>query len=124
MTAHESNCNLDNINIDADTGASYGTHQSYIIGFVLSIAFTLLSFYLVSSASLPPKTLYLTVGFLAIAQFLVQTIFFLHLNSHSNASWNLISFLFTVVMTVVLVIGTMWIMFNLYEKMGMNTMAM
>jgi cytochrome o ubiquinol oxidase subunit IV len=117
MTTHESD-------FDIDTGASYGTYQSYIVGFVLSIAFTLLSFYLVSSGALSPKTLYMTVGFLAIAQFLVQTVFFLHLNPRSNSSWNLVSFLFTGLMTVVLVIGTMWIMFNLYEKMGMNAMAM
>lgn len=117
MTTHESD-------FDIDTGASYGTYQSYIIGFVLSVVFTLLSFYLVSYGALPPKTLYMTVGFFAIVQFLVQTVFFLHLNPRSNASWNLVSFLFTVLMTVVLVVGTMWIMFNLYEKMGMNAMAM
>jgi cytochrome o ubiquinol oxidase subunit IV len=117
MTSHESD-------YDADTGASYGTYQSYIIGFVLSVALTLLSFYLVSSGAVSPKALYLSVGFLAIAQFFVQTVYFLHLNPRSNSSWNLISFMFTVLMTAVLVIGTMWIMFNLYEKMGMNAMTM
>jgi cytochrome o ubiquinol oxidase subunit IV len=121
MTQHQ----LDtDISVDADTGASYGTHKSYVIGFVLSIAFTLLSFYLVTYQVMPPETLYILVGVLAIVQFSIQTIFFLHLNPRSNASWNLISFLFTVVMTIVLVIGTMWIMYNLYEKMGMNIMTM
>ena len=117
MTKHASD-------VDIDTGASYGTYQSYIIGFVLSVALTIVSFYLVSVGILPPKTLYMTVGFLAITQFLVQTVFFLHLNPRSNASWNLISFLFTVLMTGVLVVGTMWIMFNLYGKMGMDAMVM
>lgn len=117
MTTHESE-------FDMDTGASYGTYQSYMIGFILSLALTLLSFYLVSSTALSPSLTYISVGFLAMTQFLVQTIFFLHLNPRSNASWNLISFLFTGLMTVVLVIGTMWIMFNLYEKMGMNGMTM
>ncbi|MDF1757587.1 MAG: cytochrome o ubiquinol oxidase subunit IV [Legionellaceae bacterium] len=112
------------LDIDKDTGASYGTRKSYVIGFALSIAFTLLSFYLVAYSVQPPKTLYISVGVLAIIQFAIQTIFFLHLNPRSNASWNLISFMFTVLMTVVLIIGTMWIMFNLYEKMGMNAMAM
>lgn len=117
MTHHESN-------VDSDTGASYGTYQSYIVGFALSITFTLLSFYLVAFSGLYPATLYLIVGLLAVAQFLVQVVFFLHLNPRSNTSWNLISFLFTLVMVLVLVIGTMWIMYNLYEKMGMNAMAM
>lgn len=109
---------------DVDTGASYGTYQSYITGFVLSIAFTLLSFYLVAFSALSPNTQYIIVGLLAISQFVVQTVFFLHLNPRSNSSWNLLSFLFMVVMTLVLVVGTMWIMYNLYEKMGMNAMAM
>jgi cytochrome o ubiquinol oxidase operon protein cyoD len=117
MTTHESD-------FDVDTGASYGTYKSYIIGFALSVVLTLLSFYLVSVGTLSPKTLYISVGFLMIVQFIVQTVFFLHLNPRSNASWNLVSFLFTVLMTVVLVVGTMWIMFNLYEKMGMNAMVM
>jgi len=117
MTTHESDC-------DIDTGASYGTYQSYITGFVLSIAFTLLSFYMVYSGATSPKALYITVGVLALVQFLVQTVFFLHLNPRSNSSWNLISFMFTVLMTAVLVVGSMWIMFNLYEKMGMNAMSM
>ena len=123
MTTHES-CLDTATDIDADTGASYGTLTSYCIGFVLSIACTLLSFYLVGYGILPAQTLYISVGVLALIQFIVQIIFFLHLNSHSNASWNLISFLFTVLMVTVLIIGTMWIMYNLYDKMGMNIMAM
>ena len=39
--------------VDIDTGASYGTYKSYAIGFLLSIAFTLLSFYLVAFFALP-----------------------------------------------------------------------
>ena len=110
--------------VDSDTGADYGTHKSYVIGFLLSLTVTLLSFYLVSNAALPTQTLYAAVGLLAITQFLVQMVFFLHLNPRSNSSWNLVSFVFTVVMVIVLIIGTMWIMYNLYEKMGMNAMAM
>ncbi|PWY55893.1 cytochrome o ubiquinol oxidase subunit IV [Legionella qingyii] len=110
--------------LDADTGASYGTYQSYTIGFVASLLLTLFSFYLVASSALPPKILYIAVGVLAIIQLFVQLVFFLHLNTNSKTSWNLLSFLFTLVVVLVLVIGTMWIMYNLYEKMDMNMMAM
>ena len=119
MTLHASKSD-----VDIDTGASYGTYKSYAIGFVLSLSFTLLSFYLVAFAAQPQKTLFVIIGLLALVQFLVQTVFFLHLNPRSNSSWNLLSFLFTLLMVSVLVIGTMWIMYNLYEKMGMNAMAM
>ncbi|MCH9763162.1 MAG: cytochrome C oxidase subunit IV family protein [Gammaproteobacteria bacterium] len=81
-------------------------------------------FYLIACNILPAQALYISVGVLALIQFFVQVVFFLHLNSHSNVSWSLISFLFTILMVAVLIIGTMWIMYNLYEKMGMNIMAM
>ena len=116
-TQHESD-------VDIDTGASYGTYKSYVTGFLLSITITLLSFYLVAFGVEPPKTLYIIVGLLALVQLIIQVVFFLHLNPRSNSSWNLISFLFTSLMVMVLVVGTMWIMYNLYEKMGMNAMAM
>lgn len=112
------------ITFDADTGASYGTYQSYTIGFVSSILLTLFSFFLVAYSELPPKTLYIVLGVLAIIQLFVQLVFFLHLSTHSKTAWNLLSFLFTLVVVLVLVIGTMWIMYNLYAKMGMNAMAM
>src|SRR3990167_6336679 len=113
MSKHE-------LKFDEDTGAFYGTYQSYTVGFVSSIFLTLLSFYLVASSALPPKTLYIVVGVLALTQLFVQLVFFLHLNTHSKSSWNLLSFPFTLVMVLILVIGTMWIMYNLYAKMGMN----
>ena len=117
MVMHESD-------LDSDTGASYGSYTSYFIGFVLSIALTLSSFYLVSYGVFPPKTLYILVSLLALIQFFVQIVFFLHLNARSNGSWNLLSFLFTLLTVMILVVGTLWIMYNLYEKMGMNAMAM
>ncbi|MBP6918441.1 MAG: cytochrome o ubiquinol oxidase subunit IV [Legionellaceae bacterium] len=117
MSKHE-------ITFDADTGASYGTYQSYTVGFVSSILLTLFSFFLVAYSALPPKTLYIVIGALAITQFFVQLVFFLHLNTHSKTAWNLLSFLFTLVVVLVLIIGTMWIMYNLYANMDMNSMAM
>ncbi len=112
------------IEFDVDTGASYGTYQSYVIGFASSIFLTLVSFYLVATAAFPPQALYIAIGGLAIAQLFVQLVFFLHLNTHSKTTWNLLSFLFTLVMVLVLVLGTMWIMYNLYAKMGMEVMSM
>lgn len=61
---------------DADTGASYGTYQSYSVGFISSLLLTLVSFYLVAYSALPPKTLYITVGAFAIIQLFVQIVFF------------------------------------------------
>jgi cytochrome o ubiquinol oxidase subunit IV len=117
MAKHESE-------YDVDTGAAYGTHKSYAIGFILSIVLTLISFYLVGSGALPKADLYIAVGILALIQLFIQLVFFLHLSTHSKARWNLLSFLFTLVMVLIFVIGTFWIMYHLYENMGMNAMSM
>lgn len=117
MSKHE-------LDFDTDTGAFYGTYRSYAIGFMCSLILTLFSFYLVASSAVPPHLLYLAVGALAITQLFIQLVCFLHLNTHSRSTWNLLSFLFTCVVVLVLVIGTWWIMYNLYANMEMNQMAM
>jgi cytochrome o ubiquinol oxidase operon protein cyoD len=109
---------------DVDTGATYGTHKSYAIGFILSIILTLTSFYLVSTGAFSTLHLYIAVGVLALTQLFVQLVFFLHLSTHSKATWNLLSFLFALIMVLIFVLGTLWIMYHLYENMGMNAMSM
>ncbi len=109
---------------DVDTGATYGTHKSYATGFILSIILTLTSFYLVSTGAFSTLHLYIAVGVLALIQLFVQLVFFLHLSTHSKASWNLLSFLFALLMVLIFVLGTLWIMYNLYVNMGMNAMSM
>ncbi len=105
--------------IDVDTGAACGTHKSYIIGFGLSIITTIIAFYLVGAQVLATTELYITISGLALVQLLVQLICFLHLSIHSKARWNLVSFIFTAVVVLILVVGTLWIMYNLYANMGM-----
>ncbi len=109
---------------DVDTGATYGTHKSYTTGFIISVVLTLISFWLVGFGVLPKAQLYVVVGILALVQLFVQLVFFLHLSTHSKASWNLLSFLFTLLMVLIFVLGTLWIMYHLYENMGMNAMSM
>ncbi|WP_119343069.1 cytochrome o ubiquinol oxidase subunit IV [Facilibium subflavum] len=102
---------------DKDTGAAYGTHKTYLVGFGLSIIITIIAFSLVGFKLLPPTGLYIAVAILALIQFYVQLVFFLHLSTDSKARWNMISFIFTLVVVLILVIGTLWIMFNLYTMM-------
>lgn len=102
---------------DAETGAAYGTYKTYISGFVLSVIITVTAFLVVGFHIFPPVGLYLSVAILALLQFYVQLVFFLHLSTDSKARWNLISFIFTLIVVIILVAGTLWIMFNLYTMM-------
>ena len=109
---------------DKDTGASYGTHKTYIQGFVLSLILTTIAFSLVGLQVFSPATLIVSVIVLALIQLLVQLVFFLHLSTSSQSRWNLISAVFTAIIVVIILAGTLWIMFDLYDMMGMNDMNM
>jgi cytochrome o ubiquinol oxidase operon protein cyoD len=99
------------------------TLSSYIVGFVLSIVLTLAAYVLVqihinstheliSHAVLIPSVLGL-----AIVQFIVQLIFFLHLGSGQGSRWKLVSFLLTLGIVCIVVIGAIWIMNHLNYNM-------
>lgn len=99
-------------------GASHGSVKSYIVGFVLSIILTVIPFWMVMSPGESHSTiLYVIVG-MALLQILVQLVYFLHMNSSSEGSWNLIAFIFTVLIVAILVVGSLWIMFHLNTNMG------
>ena len=102
---------------DQDTGAAYGTYKTYIVGFLSSIIITITAFSLIGFKVFPPVGLYISVAVLAFIQFYVQLVFFLHLSTDSKARWNMVSFVFTLIVVLILVIGTLWIMFNLYSMM-------
>jgi cytochrome o ubiquinol oxidase operon protein cyoD len=102
---------------DKDTGAAYGTHKTYIKGFVFSIVITTIAFALVGFRVFSPAILCIAVAVLAIIQLFVQLIYFLHLSTDSEARWNLVSALFAVLIVAIILAGTMWIMFDLYAMM-------
>ena len=53
----------------------------------------------------------------AVAQILVHLHYFLHLDTSSAARWNVLALVFTVLIMVLFVGGTLWIMSNLNYRM-------
>ncbi|MCD6055777.1 MAG: cytochrome o ubiquinol oxidase subunit [Gammaproteobacteria bacterium] len=109
---------------DLDTGAAHGTYKTYIIGFILSVALTLIAFGITGFHLFSPQGSFIAIASLALVQLFIQLVYFLHLNFHSKSRWNLIAFAFTAIVVLILVAGTLWIMYNLYANMGMNAMKM
>ena len=103
--------------------SEHGTIQSYTIGFLLSIIFTLLAFIFVmihvGSHHVTFSHTFLTIAVvgLAIAQLFVQLIFFLHLGRRANSQWNIIVMFFAIIIIAILVGGSLWIMQNLNYNM-------
>ncbi len=93
--------------------ASHSSSRSYGTGFVLAILLTNVAFLLVASKALTGWGLAVALSALAIAQLWVQLRFFLHLGKESKPRWNLLMFLFAVMVVVIVVFGSLWIMQNL-----------
>ncbi|MFN3234180.1 MAG: cytochrome o ubiquinol oxidase subunit IV [Gammaproteobacteria bacterium] len=102
---------------DTQYGSGHGDVKSYIVGFALSLLLTIIPFTLVMKHFLENRYLFIVLPILALLQFFVQLVFFLHLNTSSKARWNLIVFIFTLVVVLILVIGSLWIMYNLNYNM-------
>ena len=105
-------------------GAGHGTLKSYIIGFILSIALTVIPYLIVVDHLLAGDAIVIAIVILGILQLLVQLVFFLHLSSAPDQRWNLMTFAFTVLILVIIVVGSLWIMYNLdYNMMEHATEA-
>ncbi len=94
-------------------GAGKKTLASYIVGFLLCLILTFIAFGLVKMHVLADVYLYISLAALAIIQLFVQTICFLRLNASKEGQWNLLPFLFVILIIAVFVGGTLWIMYNL-----------
>lgn len=99
-------------------GGSQKTLSAYVVGFLLCIVLTFISFALVETHLLPAMYLYISLMALAVIQLVVQSVCFLRLNTSTDeARWNLFPFLFTLLIIAILVSGTLWIMYNLNYNM-------
>jgi len=93
-----------------------GSYGSYTLGFVTSLILTFIPYFIVSGHLVPNSALPVIV-ICAVAQLVVQLIFFLHLSAHPKQRWNLTAFIFTTLMLWFIVIGSLWIMNHLNTNM-------
>lgn len=95
--------------------------NKYIFGFGAALVLSVLGYMIVtekwiSSASWTMAVLLV----LAAVQLVVQLVSFLHLGLRDRSRSRTFSMLFTVIMMLIIVIGSLWIMKNLDYRMGMN----
>ena len=88
----------------------HASFKSYIIGFLACLVLTLAAYFAVVLEV--PVTLWVITG-LAIVQFTVQILFFLHLGHGKDGRFNFISFFLAFGAMFILIAGSLWIMKNL-----------
>ena len=84
-----------------DDGHDHGSVRSYMTGFILSVILTAIPFAIV----------------MAVVQILVHMVYFLHMNTRSDEGWTMMALIFTVVILVIVLAGSLWVMFNMNTNM-------
>ena len=98
-------------------GVSRGSLRTYLTGFVLSLILTAVPFALVMRGAWSPAATLAGIISAGLVQILVHLHYFLHLDTSSAARWNVLALIFTFLIMILFVGGTLWIMSNLNYRM-------
>lgn len=102
----------------------HGTRRGYLIGFLLSVVLTAIPFWLVMTGALQDvQTTAIVIIALAVVQILVHTVCFLHVNTQSEGGWTLLAYAFAAVIVLIVIAGSLWIMYHLNTNMMPITQA-
>ncbi|MCA8879035.1 MAG: cytochrome o ubiquinol oxidase subunit IV [Rhodobacteraceae bacterium] len=93
--------------------APHGTLKGYLTGFVLSVILTAIPFLLVMTHAAGPATTAVLILAMALIQIVVHMVYFLHLNTRTEGGWTFLATIFTIVLVVIAISGSIWVMYNL-----------
>ncbi|HEX7873301.1 MAG TPA: cytochrome o ubiquinol oxidase subunit IV [Sphingobium sp.] len=96
---------------------AHGSMRDYVIGFVLSAILTATPFWLVMERPLSNTLTAVAIMGFAGVQMVVHMIFFLHMNGKQEGGWTLTALLFTIILVVIMMSGSLWVMYHLNNNM-------
>lgn len=100
------------------TDAGHGTFKGYMTGFVLAVILTAVPFWLVMGKVFSTTTVTaLTILAIGAVQIVVHMVYFLHMNGRAEGGWTLLALMFTLVLVVITLSGSLWVMYHLNENM-------
>ncbi|NVD71747.1 cytochrome o ubiquinol oxidase subunit IV [Duganella sp. BJB1802] len=96
----------------------HGSLKDYAIGFVLSVILTAIPFWLVMHKAFDKSstTAAVILAFAAV-QVVVHMVYFLHMNGKIEGGWSLLATLFTLVLLVIVLAGSIWVMYHMNVNM-------
>ena len=99
-------------------GAAHGTRRDYVTGFLLSLVLTAIPFALVMSGVIADTRITAAIIMVfAMVQIVVHMIYFLHMNARSENGWTLMALIFTIIIIVIGLAGSLWVMVNMNYHM-------
>ncbi len=96
----------------------HGSFKDYVTGFVLSVILTAIPFWLVMGDVLGDKLITgVVILGLGAVQIVVHMIYFLHMNTKSENGWTLMALIFTAILVVIVLSGSLWVMYHMNLNM-------
>ncbi|HZV63875.1 MAG TPA: cytochrome o ubiquinol oxidase subunit IV [Telluria sp.] len=103
---------------------AHGSLRSYATGFALAVILTVIPFWLVMGKVFDKSS---TAGFvllgLAVVQIVVHMVYFLHMNTKSEGGWSMLALLFTSMVVLIMLSGSIWVMYHLNHNMMPGMMS-
>jgi cytochrome o ubiquinol oxidase operon protein cyoD len=93
------------------------TPKSYGIGFGLAVVLTAIPFSLVYFGWLAGTSALVAIAAAAVVQIVVHLRYFLHLDLTHTPRENLLALCFAALLIVIMIGGSLWIMFDLHHRM-------
>lgn len=103
--------------LGVDETVAHNSLRNYLIGFVLSVILTAIPFGLVMFSTMSRGTIVPIVVLMGVVQVVVHVFYFLHLDTSAEERWNVSAFVFTLLLTGIVVVGSIWIMHNANTNM-------
>jgi cytochrome o ubiquinol oxidase operon protein cyoD len=108
---------------DHGGGAAHLTLRGYATGFFAAVFLTAIPFWLVMGKTFGSSntTAAVILAFAAV-QIVVHMVYFLHMSPKSEGGWNLLALLFTIMLVVIALSGSLWVMYHLNHNMMPDSM--
>ncbi|MQY43599.1 cytochrome o ubiquinol oxidase subunit IV [Epibacterium sp. SM1969] len=104
--------------MSAHQEGGHGSFKTYVIGFVLSVVLTIIPFWLVMGEPIESKAWIVAIIFIfGGIQMIVHIHYFLHVNIKAEEGWQAMSAGLTILLLMIVLSGSIWVMFNLQENM-------
>ncbi|WP_338665387.1 cytochrome o ubiquinol oxidase subunit IV [Pararoseomonas sp. SCSIO 73927] len=103
---------------DEHGGAPHGSFKGYLTGFLLAAILTVIPFALVmGNVFSDTRITAFVVMALAVVQIVVHMVYFLHMNSRAEGGWTMLALIFTLVVVVITLAGSIWVMYHMNANM-------
>ncbi|MGI3163350.1 cytochrome o ubiquinol oxidase subunit IV [Pseudooceanicola sp. 200-1SW] len=96
----------------------HGTFGSLMTGFAMAVILTVLPFGLVmGDTGLSRNVLIGLIMAMGAVQIIVHLVYFLHVGRSSEQGWTLTATIFSVIILVIVLAGSLWVMHNMNQNM-------